>query len=41
VLAAIVALTVGNLTVTGFTTDQNEMLLGVFIGMSFPRWKHA
>ncbi|MCL4486910.1 MAG: O-antigen ligase family protein [Chloroflexi bacterium] len=39
VLAAFVALLVGNLTVTGFATDQNEMLLGMFIGMSCSKWK--
>ena len=35
VCAAIVALLVGNLTVTGFTTDQNGMLLGILLGMVF------
>ncbi len=35
VLAALVALWLGNLTVAGFTTDQNGMLLGVLIGMVF------
>ncbi len=35
VLAAIVALLCGNLTVNGLTTDQNGLLLGVLIGMVF------
>lgn len=35
ICAAIVALLVGNLTVTGFTTDQNGMLLGILLGMVF------
>jgi O-antigen ligase len=35
VCAAIVALLVGNFTVTGFTTDQNGMLLGILLGMVF------
>jgi O-antigen ligase len=35
VLAALVALLLGNLTVAGFTTDQNGMLLGALIGMAF------
>jgi O-antigen ligase len=39
VLAAVVALLLGNLTVAGFTTDQNGMLLGVLIGMVFGKWK--
>ncbi|MBI4786970.1 MAG: O-antigen ligase family protein [Chloroflexi bacterium] len=33
ILAALVAIFVGNLTVAGFTTDQNGMLLGILIGM--------
>jgi O-antigen ligase len=35
VLAAIVALLCGNLTVSALTTDQNGLLLGVLIGMVF------
>ena len=35
VAAALVALWVGNLTVNGFTTDQNGMLLGLLIGMVY------
>lgn len=35
ILAAIVALLLGNVTVTGLTTDQNGMLLGILIGMVF------
>jgi len=35
VLAAIVALWCGNLTVSALTTDQNGLLLGVLIGMVF------
>ena len=35
ILAALVALLLGNLTVAGFTTDQNGMLLGVLVGMTF------
>jgi O-antigen ligase len=35
ILAALVALLLGNLTVAGFTTDQNGMLLGALIGMTF------
>lgn len=35
ILAAIVALLCGNLTVSGLTTDQNGLLLGVLIGMVF------
>ncbi len=35
ILAAIVALLSGNLTVSGLTTDQNGLLLGVLIGMVF------
>ena len=35
VLAAIVALLCGNLTVNGLTTDQNGLLLGVLVGMVF------
>ncbi len=38
VFAALVALLLGNLTVAGFTTDQNGMLLGILIGMIFGRW---
>jgi hypothetical protein len=34
-LAALVAFWVGNLTVAGFTTDQNGMLLGMLIGMIY------
>ncbi len=34
-LAALVALGLGNLTVAGFTTDQNGMLLGMLIGIVF------
>ncbi|MDE3090956.1 MAG: O-antigen ligase family protein, partial [Chloroflexota bacterium] len=40
ILAALVALWLGNLTVAGFTTDQNGMLLGLFIGMVLGRWKN-
>jgi hypothetical protein len=39
ILAAMVALLVGNLTVAGFTTDQNGMLLGMLIGMVFGKCK--
>lgn len=35
ILAAIVAILAGNLTVTGLTTDQNGMLLGALIGLTF------
>jgi O-antigen ligase len=35
ILAALVALLLGNLTVAGFTTDQNGMLLGVLVGMLY------
>ncbi len=35
VLAALVALLCGNLTVSALTTDQNGLLLGVLIGMVF------
>ncbi len=35
VAAALVALWMGNLTVAGFTTDQNGMLLGMLIGMVY------
>lgn len=39
-VAAIVALLLGNLTVAGFTTHQNGMLLGLLIGMVFGEWNH-
>lgn len=38
VVAAIVALLLGNLTVSGFTTHQNGMLLGLLIGMVYSEW---
>jgi O-antigen ligase len=40
VFAALVAILVGNLTVSGFTTDQNGMLMGVLIGLVFAEWKN-
>lgn len=39
ILAAMVALLLGNLTLTGLTTDQNGMLLGVLIGLVYGNWK--
>ncbi len=36
--AGIVALLMGNLTVASFTTDQNGMLLGAFVGLVFAVW---
>jgi hypothetical protein len=39
-IAAIVALLFGNLTVAGFTTHQNGMLMGLLIGMVFGEWNH-
>ncbi|MBI5305131.1 MAG: O-antigen ligase family protein [Chloroflexi bacterium] len=36
-LAAIVAWLVGNVTVAGFTTDQNGMVLGLMVGMFWAR----
>ena len=39
ILAAIVALLCGNLTLTGLTTDQNGMLLGVLIGIVYGTWR--
>lgn len=38
--AACAALLLGNLTVVGFTGEQNGMLLGVLIGLVFAAWKH-
>jgi len=38
IFAALVAILFGNLTVTGLTTDQNGMLLGALIGMTFAEW---
>jgi len=35
ILAAVVAVLFGNLTVAGFTTDQNGLLLGILIGLIF------
>jgi len=35
ILAALVALWAGNLTVSAFTTDQNGMLMGLLIGLVF------
>lgn len=37
ILAALVALLFGNLTVVGLTTDQNGIFLGVLIGMVFAK----
>lgn len=37
--ASLVAILLGNLTVSGFTTDQNGMLMGVLIGLVFAEWK--
>ncbi len=39
IIAAFVALLVGNLTVAGLTTDQNGMLLGLLVGMSSRNWR--
>jgi O-antigen ligase len=41
IVAAMVALLCGNLTVAGLTTDQNGLLLGVLIGMAFAKWKRV
>ena len=43
ILAAIVAILAWNVTVTGLTTDQNGILLGVLIGLTFaiPHWDQA
>ena len=38
ILAALVAILTGNLTVAGFTTDQNGMLLGVLMGLIWSKW---
>ena len=40
VMAAMVAILAGNLTVAGFTSDHNEMLLGLFVGMAFGKWNN-
>jgi O-antigen ligase len=40
VIGAIVAILAGNLTVAGFTSDHNEMLLGLLIGMAFGQWNN-
>jgi O-antigen ligase len=40
VMAALIAILAGNLTVTGFTSDHNEMLLGLFVGMAFGKWNN-
>jgi O-antigen ligase len=37
-MAAMIAILAGNLTVAGFTSDHNEMLLGLFVGMAFGKW---
>ncbi|MBI3535952.1 MAG: O-antigen ligase family protein [Chloroflexi bacterium] len=39
ICAALVALLVGNLTITGLTTDQNGMLFGMFVGLVFAEWR--
>ncbi len=39
ILAAIIALLFGNLTLVAFTTDALGMLLGVLIGMEFAEWR--
>lgn len=41
ILAALVALWVGNLTVSAITTDQNGMLMGLLIGLVFSKWNAA
>ncbi|MBI5652219.1 MAG: hypothetical protein HZC40_17520 [Chloroflexi bacterium] len=41
ILAAIVALLIGNLTVAGFTADQNGMLLGMLIGIVVRDWTRS
>lgn len=40
VIGAIVAILAGNLTVAGFTSDHNEMLLGLLIGMAYGQWNN-
>lgn len=41
ILAALVALWAGNLTVSAFTTEQNGLLMGLLIGLVFPNWYAA
>lgn len=41
IIAAFVALLVGNLTVAGLTTDQNGMLFGLLLGISSRNWRLA
>jgi len=40
VMAALIAILAGNLTVAGFTSDHNEMLLGLIFGMAFGKWNN-
>jgi O-antigen ligase len=40
VLAAMTAILMGNLTIAGFTSDHNEMLLGLLVGMASGNWSN-